>query len=117
MIKRNIIAEKSFDFALEIIDLYILLSKENEYIISKQVLKSGTSIEANVEESIAAQSSKDFVSKLSIAAKEARETRYWLKLLNKSKLTEINVDNHLKDIEEIIKILTKIIKTTQSKNL
>lgn len=117
MIKRNIIAEKSFDFALEIIDLYILLSKENEYIISKQVLKSGTSIGANVEESIAAQSSKDFVSKLSIAAKEARETRYWLKLLNKSKLTEINVDNHLKDIEEIIKILTKIIKTTQSKNL
>lgn len=115
--KQNIIAEKSFDFALEIIDLYIQLTKENECVISKQLLKSGTSIGANVEESVAAQSAKDFVSKLSIAAKEARETRYWLRLLNKSKLTETNVDRHLEQIEEIIKILTKIIKTTQSKNL
>lgn len=115
--KQNIIAEKSFGFALEIIDLYIQLTKENEYVISKQLLKSGTSIGANVEESVAAQSTRDFVSKLSIAAKEARETRYWLRLLSKSKLTEINVDDHLGQIEEIIKILTKSIKTTQSKNL
>lgn len=117
MMKRNIIAEKTFDFALKIIDLYVKLIKENEYVLSKQLLKSGTSIGANVEESIAAQSTKDFINKLSISAKEARETRYWLRLLDKSKLTQINVNEHLSDVEEIIKILTKIIKTSQEKNL
>ena len=111
--KENIIATKTFDFALSIINLFIELKKENEFIISKQIMRSGTSIGANVEEAIAAQSKKDFINKLSIASKEARETKYWLKLLNKSELTKISVDVYLIEIEHIINIITKIIKTSQ----
>ena len=113
--KENIIATKTFDFSLSIINLFIELKKENEFIISKQIMRSGTSIGANVEEAIAAQSKKDFINKLSIASKEARETKYWLKLLNKSELTKISVDDHLIEIEHIINIITKIIKTSQEK--
>ena len=111
--KENIIATKTFDFALSIINLFIELKKENEFIISKQIMRSGTSIGANVEEAIAAQSKKDFINKLSIASKEARETKYRLKLLNKSELTKISVDVYLIEIEHIINIITKIIKTSQ----
>ena len=111
--KENIIATKTFEFSLNVIHLYMQLKKENEYIISKQVLRSGTSIGANVEEAIAAQSRKDFISKLSIASKEARETKYWLRLLDKSNLTKIPVSGYLIEIEHIINIITKIIKTSQ----
>lgn len=111
--KDNIIAVKTFDFALNIISLYTELKKENEFIISKQLLRSGTSIGANVEEAIAAQSRKDFVSKMAIASKEARETKYWLRLLDRSSLTDITVSVYLNEIEHIINIITKIIKTTQ----
>ena len=93
--KDNLIANKTFDFSLTIIDLFIQLKKENEFIISKQIVRSGTSIGANVEEAIAAQSKKDFINKLSIANKEARETKYWLRLLDKSDLTKIEVANYL----------------------
>ncbi len=111
--KENLIANKTFDFALTMIELFIQLKKENEFIISKQIIRSGTSIGANVEEAIAAQSKKDFISKLSIASKEARETKYWLRLLNKSELTQIKVDSYLIEIEHIINIITKIIKTSK----
>ena len=111
--KENLIATKTFDFALLIIDLFIQLKKENEFIISKQIIRSGTSIGANVEEAIAAQSKKDFINKLSIASKEARETKYWLRLLDKSELTQIKVETYLAEIEHIINIITKIIKTSQ----
>ncbi len=111
--KENLIATKTFDFALTVIELFIQLKKENEFIISKQIIRSGTSIGANVEEAIAAQSKKDFINKLSIASKEARETKYWLRLLNQSELTQITVDSYLNEIEHIINILTKIIKTSQ----
>ena len=111
--KENLIAKKTFDFALSSISLYVKLKKENEYIISKQIVRSGTSIGANIEEAIAAQSRKDFVNKLSIASKEARETKYWLRLLNKSELTQIEVSGYLIEIEHIINIITKIIKTSQ----
>ncbi len=111
--KENLIATKTFDFALTVIELFIQLKKENEFIISKQIIRSGTSIGANVEEAIAAQSKKDFINKLSIASKEARETKYWLRLLKQSELTQINVDSYLTEIEHIINILTKIIKTSQ----
>ena len=111
--KENLIATKTFDFALTVIELFIQLKKENEFIISKQIIRSGTSIGANVEEVIAAQSKKDFINKLSIASKEARETKYWLRLLKQSELTQINVDSYLTEIEHIINILTKIIKTSQ----
>lgn len=111
--KDNIIAVKTFEFSLGIINLYTQLKKENEFIISKQLLRCGTSIGANVEEAIAAQSKKDFISKMAIASKEARETKYWLRLLDKSELTQIPVNNYLTDIEHIINIITKIIKTSQ----
>ena len=81
--------------------------------ISKQIIRSATSIGANIEEAIAAQSKKDFISKMSIASKEARETKYWLRLLDKSELTSISVSTYLIEIEHIINIITKIIKTSQ----
>ena len=111
--KQNLIQELSFNFALQIIELYKRMQSQNEYIISKQVLRSGTSIGANVEEAIAGISKKDFIAKLSISSKEARETKYWLRLLKESNLVDIDVSNELKSIESIINVLTKIIKTSQ----
>ena len=113
MPKDNLIQQKSFDFSLLIIDLYMRLQQEREYVISKQILRSGTSIGANIEEALAGQSRKDFIHKLSISSKEARETKYWLRLLQKSELTKINVSTHLHEIQQIVNILTSIIKTTQ----
>lgn len=112
----NLIQIKSFDFALKIIQFYKECKLQNEFILSKQILRCGTSIGANIEEAIAAQSKKDFISKLSIANKEARETRYWLKLYNSSNLVNIEMKPYLDEIESIINILTKIIKTS-SENL
>ncbi len=82
MKKENIILERSFDFALLIIELYKQLIAEKEFVLSKQLLRSGTSIGANVEEATAAISKRDFAYKMSISSKEARETRYWLRLLD-----------------------------------
>ncbi len=115
MKKENIILTKSFEFALSIIALYQELVKEKEYIISKQLLRSGTSIGANVEESTAAISRKDSNAKLSIASKEARETKYWLRLLDKSDLIQKDLNKYLNEIDDIVNILTAIIKTSQSK--
>ena len=109
----NLIRKKSYDFALEIIKLYKFLSSKNEFVLSKQILRCGTSIGANVEEAQAAQSRKDFMSKLSVASKEARETLYWLKLLNDSKFLD-NYENKnflFDEINSIINIITKIVKT------
>ena len=112
----SVIRQKSFDFALAIIELYRKLQERHEYVISRQLLRSGTSIGANVEEATAGQSRKDFLSKMAIASKEARETKYWLLLLQQSKLVDIDVTSHLAQVEELIRILTSIVKTT-SKNL
>ena len=109
----NKIQDLSFDFAIQIIGLYKLLTELKEFVLSKQLLRSATSIGANVEEANAAQSKKEFISKMSIASKEARETRYWLKLLNRSQLVEIDYSPFLINIEHIINILTKIVKTSQ----
>ena len=108
----NTILEMSFDFSLLIIGLYKKLIENKEYILSKQLLRSATGIGANVEEGIAAQSRKDFISKMSIASKEARETRYWLRLLDKSKLVDSDYSTQLNSVEHIINILTKIVKTS-----
>ncbi len=113
MVKENIIRLKSFEFALEIIVLYKNLIEEREYVISKQLLRSGTSIGANVEEASAAQSRRDFLSKMSIASKEARETKYWLRLLQKSNLAQMDLSDCLQDIDEIVRILTSIVMTTK----
>lgn len=110
----NVIKEKSYQFALEVICLYKALHVQNEYVLSKQLVRAGTSIGANVEEATAAQSRKDFISKMSIASKEARETRYWLRLLRDSKISDkIDFSGSLKKSEEIINLLTSIVKTTQ----
>lgn len=115
MKKDNLILDKSFSFALATVNLYPLLTEQNEYVISKQLLRSGTSIGANVEEAVAAESTKDFVHKMAIASKEARETRYWLRLLNEGNLVTVDVSKHLINIEEIIRIVTAIVKTSRSK--
>jgi len=111
----SIIREKSFNFSIKIIALYKIMLSHKEYVLSKQLLKSATSIGANVEEALAGQSKKDFISKMAIASKEARETKYWLLLIEKSNLIEIDVSEHLINIEEIIRILTSIVKTSQLK--
>ena len=109
---RSIIREKSFCFALEVIGLYQQLQAEHEYVLSKQLLRSGTSIGANIEEALAGQSRKDFLAKMAVASKEARETRYWLMLLQQSKLTQLSLDPAIQNSEELIRILTAIVKTT-----
>lgn len=117
MLKENLIQHKSFTFSLIIIDLYISLKKEKEFVLSKQLVRSGTSIGANVEEAIVAQSKKDFIHKMSLSLKEARETRYWLRLLQKSNLTTIDVSLYLSEIENIVNILTAIVKTSQNRDV
>lgn len=114
MKQENIIQTKSFQFSLKMIALYKILTENKEFIISKQLLRSGTSIGANIEEAIAAQSKRDFIAKMSISSKEARETKYWLRLLNESKLINHDYSEYLADIEDIINILTAIVKTSQS---
>ena len=117
MAKYNILQEKAFAFAVRIVKLYKFLCEEQkEYILSKQILRSGTSIGANIEEGIAGQSDKDFLSKLSISYKEARETVYWIRLLFATDyLTKEQADSLISDAEELCKILSKIIITTKNK--
>jgi len=97
------------------IEIYKEMKLQNEYVLSKQLLRSGTSIGANVEEALAGISKKDFIAKMSISSKEARETRYWLRLIDKSNIVQIELLKTLQDIESIINILTKIVKTSQEK--
>jgi four helix bundle protein len=106
------IRRKSFAFALRAIKIYQRLREDKEYVISAQLLRSATSIGANVEEAQAAQSRRDFLSKMAIASKEARETRYWLKLLSESGLARESVENDVEEVNELIRILTSIVKTT-----
>ena len=116
--KTNEILDLSFNFALDIIELTRYLKMNKEFVISNQLLKSGTSIGANVSEAQAAQSAKDFIAKMSIASKEARETEYWIRLLDKSKTIDSykNKSKLFDQIHSIIKLLTSIIKTTQEKS-
>jgi four helix bundle protein len=119
MKRDNIIQQKSFAFAISVVNLYkYLTSEKKEFVLSKQLLRSGTSIGANIEESIGGQSEKDFLSKLSIAYKEARESMYWLKLLQATDyLNQEQAENLLADAEEICKILGSIQKTIKTRNL
>jgi TIGR02436 family protein len=113
--KDNIIVNKSRGFAIRIIRLYqYLLSDKKEYILSKQLLRSGTSIGANVKEAIQGQSKKDFIAKMQISLKEASETEYWLDLLHETDYLDenqfISINN---DCIELIKLLTSIIKQSK----
>ena len=113
--KDNVLLEKSFKFAIRIVKLYKHLSEDKkEFILSKQLLRCGTSIGANINEAQDAQSKNDFISKLSISLKEARESKYWIELLKETDyLSEKEANNLLEDLIEIIKLLVSIIKTTK----
>lgn len=116
MPSNNPIRDHSYAFALKIVNLSTILQNNREYVLSKQVLKSGTSIGANVEEGLQAQSRPDFISKFSIALKEAHETRYWLRLLGDANVVPDRLLEPLhQQIGEIIALLTSILRTTRSK--
>jgi four helix bundle protein len=112
------IDERTFEFALLIIELYKFLMSKNEYVLSKQILTAGTSIGANTHEAQAPQSKKDFASKMAIASKEARETDYWLRLLDKSGFLSAfpKKDIFFSENLAIVNILTKIVKTSTQAN-
>ena len=113
--KEIIIANLSLDFALRIVNLYkYLCSEKNEYVMANQLLRSGTSIGANIAESEHAQSRADFLTKLYIALKESNETKYWLTLLNKADfLTDVEYESMMKDLRIILGTLVNTIKKTK----
>ena len=112
----NVVEEKSFQFAIRIVKLYKALSKSGgEAVLSKQLLRSGTSIGANIAEAQQAQSKADFISKASIALKETTETKYWIRLLRAGEyLSQKEYDSILSDCVEIEKILTAIVKSCKA---
>ena len=111
----NVIKQKSYDFALRIIKLCMWLKEQKHFEVASQLLKSGTSIGANVEEALAGQSRKDFKAKMSIASKESRETNYWLRLMKDSGiLSQEQCGPLLQESEELVKLLTSIVKTVQT---
>ncbi|WP_338731068.1 four helix bundle protein [Mangrovimonas cancribranchiae] len=112
--KENIIATKSYDFAVKIVLLSKKLIAENEYVLSRQILKSGTSIGANLEEAIGGISKKDFRAKMSISYKEARETHYWLRILKDTDyITDSEFEKLETELSSILKILFKIIQSSK----
>ena len=115
-VKENVIVDKSKAFALRIIRMYqYLCSEKKEFVLSKQVLRSGTSIGANVKEAIRGQSKADFYAKMNIALKECSETEYWLELLHESGyIDDESFDSIYKDCKEILKLLMSITKTQKT---
>lgn len=114
--RESIIGEKTFKFAVKIVNVYKDLAKaQNEYVLSKQLLRAGTSIGANIREALEAQSKRDFLSKSSIALKEAVETEYWIELMKETGFIDLNTaEELLNEVKEIIRIINKIIITTKS---
>ena len=113
----SIIKTKSFSFAVRIVNLYKTLHNRNEYVMSKQLLRSGTFVGANVREALNAESTKDFIHKLSISQKEADETMYWLELLFETEyLSEKEFKSIHSNCNELLKILRSIIITTKKNN-
>lgn len=115
--KTNVLKEKSYKFALRTVKLYQHLSVERkEYVLSKQVLRSGTSVGANVEEAYQGESKMDFIHKLSIANKEAFETHYWLRLVRDSVMLEAKIaESLMNDCDELQRMLVAAIKTSKSR--
>jgi four helix bundle protein len=116
--KENVIKTKSYAFALRIVFLYKFLCEEKkEFVLSKQLLRSGTSVGANIEEADAGQSKRDFIAKMQISLKEAKESHYWIRLLRDSKFIDENMANSfIVDCNEIISILTAILKSAKNDN-
>jgi four helix bundle protein len=117
--KENVVLTKSYRFAVRIVKMHVFLSKKlREYELSGQLLRSGTSIGANIEEALGGASRKDFANKLNIAYKEARETKYWLRLLRDSEVIESKLaESFLVDCEELLKLLYSILHTTRSQKI
>jgi four helix bundle protein len=114
--KENLIQQKTYDFALKIINTSKQMQLNKEFVLSRQLLKSGTSIGANVEEAIGGQSRKDFLSKISIAYKEARETKFWLRLLRDSNsMDTAHSEELIYQVDEILRIIGSIQRTTKNK--
>ena len=113
----NVVRDKSYAFALRIVRLYQYLCKDKkEYVLSKQIVRSGTSIGANIEEGIGGQSEKDFVAKLTLSYKEARETHYWLRLLRDGGYLEAGEAESIPgDCEELLKIIAAIQQTMKKR--
>lgn len=116
--KENVIQQKSFVFVIRIVNAYKYLTEQKkEFVLSKQLLRSGTSIGANVEEAIGGQSKKDFIAKISISYKEARETKYWLNLLTATDYLDEKLSKSLiDDAEELSKILSSILLSSKQNN-
>ncbi len=115
--RKNVVAEKSYAFALRIVKLYkFLVSEQKEFVLSKQVLRSGTAIGALVKEAEHAQSKKDFINEMNVALKESNETEYWLMLLKDSEyITESAYKSIQPDSIELVKLLASIVKTSKLK--
>ncbi|WP_374685924.1 four helix bundle protein [Promineifilum sp.] len=115
----NVLRDKSYAFALRVVKTsQYLTGEKHEYVLSKQLLRSGTAIGANVEEALGGQSDKDFSAKLAIAYKEARETHYWIRLLRDSEYpSSAQSASLLTDVDELLRILGSILKTMKSRNL
>lgn len=112
---KNFLKDKSFIFSVDIVNLYKKLAQEKEFVMSKQMLRSGTAIGALVREAEFAQSKPDFISKLSIALKEANETQYWLELLHYTDyINAAYFSKHVKQNDELISMLVASIKTSKS---
>ena len=116
MVENNVLAEKSIEFAIRIVNCYKYLTKrKHETVMAKQVLRSGTSIGANVHEAIYAQSKADFVNKMNISMKEAGETSYWLTILHRTEYLDTEMYNSIdSDLKEILRIIASTIKTSKS---
>lgn len=115
--KRSVVQEKSYHFALKIIELCGMLRKSKEFELSGQLFRSGTSIGANIEEAMAGQTKRDFTAKMAIASKEARESNYWLRLLRDSGLyASDDLTGLINESEDLIRILTSIVKTSQKQD-
>ena len=116
MKSENVVQTKSYDFALRIIKVYkYLIQEKKEFVLSKQLLRSGTSVGANIEDAIGGQSKADFFAKITISYKETRESKYWIRLLRDSDyLTIEQSDDLLKDVEELLKIIGSIQKSIRN---
>ncbi len=116
----NVVLEKSSDFAIRVVKLYkYLCNDQKEYVLSKQLVRSGTSIGANINEAQAGQSKADFIAKMAISSKEARESKYWINLLIKTDYLsqdDKHVQTLVSEIDEIVRLLTSIVKSAQERN-
>ena len=113
--KENIILDKTYRFAVGMTVVCKKLKEKKEYHLASQLIRSTTSIGANVREASAAQTKRDFIAKMSIASKEAREANYWINIIKESKVMDIDYSIYIKESEEIVKILTAILKTAKSR--